>query len=101
MLAEYEDNFDSTIAADILGQACVAWRQVTEPDTDLHFRCSLDGGQSFRSESVLVSGPPDTAQYKPALALWNTTCGATYLGAVWEDARNGNRDIFFLSLIHI
>jgi hypothetical protein len=97
VLAEYEDNYGSTVAADALGQVCVAWRQVITEEIDLHFRCSLDGSQSFPPEHLLVSGPPGTPQYKPALALWNDTC-TTYLDAVWEDARNGNRDILFSSI---
>ena len=95
-LGELEDNFDSTIVADNLGQVCVAWRQVTD-QTDLYFRCSSDKGRSFSSTRALVSGPPGTPQYRPALALWNDTC-TTYLDAVWEDARNGNRDILFSSI---
>lgn len=90
-------DYDSTIAADALGQVCVAWRQDTEQDKDLYFRCSLDGGQNFLPAHLLVSGPSGTLQYKPALALWNNSC-ATCLDAVWEDARNDNRDIFFSSI---
>jgi len=99
VLGELGDNYSATIAADALGQDCVTWQQVTGQNMDLHFRCSLDVGQSFLSERLLVEGPPGTALYRPALALWNTACGTTYLDAVWQDARNGNRDVFFSSTL--
>lgn len=49
-------------------------------------------GQTFSDLQVLVSGPPGAQQYKPALTLSGLTY---YLDIVWEDTRNGNRDIFF------
>jgi len=90
-------DYDSAIAADALGQVCVAWRQNTQQDDDLYFRCSPNGGHDFSPARLLVSGPPGTSQYKPALTLWSDPC-TTHLDAVWEDTRNGNRDILFSSL---
>jgi hypothetical protein len=91
-------DYDSIIAADDRGQVCVAWRQGPEQDTNLYFRCSINGGQSFLPARLLVSGPPGTSQYEPALVLWNGA-SATYLDAVWEDTRNGNQDIYFSSIL--
>jgi len=91
-------DLNSTIAADDHGRVCVAWRQGAGQGTDLYFRCSINGGQSFLPARLLVSGPPGTSQYKPALVLWNGA-SATYLDAVWEDKRNGNRDIYFSTIL--
>jgi len=89
---------DSTIAADDRGQVCVAWRQGPEQDTNLYFRCSINGGQSFLPARLLVSGPPGTSQYEAALVLWNSN-SSTYLDAVWEDTRNSSQDIYFSSIL--
>jgi hypothetical protein len=97
-LGKSGSDYDSTIAADDRGQVCVAWRQDAGQGTDLYLRCSINGGQSFQPARLLVSGLPGTSQYKPALVLWNGA-SATYLDAVWEDTRNGNRDIYFSTIL--
>lgn len=97
-LGQSGSDYDSTIAADTLGQICVAWRQGNSMQVrDLYFRCSLDRGQDFLPAKLLASGPPGTGQYSPALALWRGA-DSTYMDAVWQDERNGYADIFFSSL---
>jgi hypothetical protein len=92
-LGQSGSDHDSTIAADTLGQVCVAWQQ----DADLYFRCSLDRGQNFLPARLLVSGPPGTAQYSPALVVWHNADAAN-LDAVWQDERNDYSDVFFSSM---
>jgi hypothetical protein len=87
-------NRDTTIAADSLGQVCVAWREGVESSADLYYRCSLDQGDSFQPQRVLASGPPDTEQKNPALALWHDA-NRTYLDAAWEDGRYDRPYILF------
>jgi hypothetical protein len=98
-LGQSGSDHDSTIAADTLGQVCVAWRQGDSVEEwDLYFRCSLNRGQNFLPASLLAAGPPGTGQHHPALVLWNSISCGTYLDAVWQDERNDYADIFFSSV---
>jgi hypothetical protein len=98
-LGQSDSDYDSTLAADTLGQVCVAWRQGDSMEEwDLYFRCSQNRGQGFLPASLLAAGPPGTGQHSPALVLWNSTFCGTYLDAVWQDERNDYADIFFSSV---
>lgn len=64
----------------------VMWEDYRSGNPDLAYRRSTDGGSFFSGLQFLVQGPSD--ETKSALAI----SGGVAI-VVWEDSRNGNRDL--------
>ena len=88
------------IAVDARGTLHAVWadRRKQEPDTDIRYARSTDGGRHF-SQSLVIDGAepqldPDTQtpsnQWHPALAV-----SGNEVLVVWQDNRLGDNDIFF------
>lgn len=82
------------------GRHVVSWTDLRarEPDTNVFFAASSDGGMSFSANQQLDRSrdgfDPDadtpSNQWSPQLAAWRDD-----LCAAWQDNRLGNNDIFF------
>ncbi len=89
-----------SIAADVDGRLHVAWTDLRarEPDTNVFYARSGDGGQTFSTNRQLDDSPqgfvPDTDtptnQWYPSLAADRGN-----LFVAWQDNRLGNNDVFF------
>jgi len=82
-----------SIAADNQGNVCAVWQDNRRGQWDIYCAKSVDGGETFL-ESVLVqddthAGSSD--QKAPAMAIGK----GDVLYMVWQDARNGDWDIYF------
>jgi len=73
------------------GVCYVLWAERRNGPSDIFFNRSMDGGGSFGNPDLQLNSSGSTFDSEnPSL---HVSCGALY--AVWEDGRNGSKDIYF------
>ncbi len=80
-----------TIAVNKTNVIFVAWADRRLGDDDIYFSKSVDGGMSWSPNIRVNSDDLGNISSNPSIAVDNS--GIIYL--VWQDNRNGNRDIYF------
>jgi len=72
-------------------QVYAVWRGSLSGSNNIYANHSLDHGASWpQAQRIDTPGGPSTGCTSPALS-----CSATHAFAVWQDERNGSRDIYF------
>jgi hypothetical protein len=78
------------ITVDSSGNAYCVWGDWRNSNWDIYFSKSLDGGVSWETPDVMVSSGSGNQTY-PSITVGSS--GNIYV--VWEDDRNGDKDIYF------
>jgi hypothetical protein len=83
-----------SIAVDSSGNAYCIWGDWRNSNWDVYFAKSIDSGNSWESPDIMVNSGPQNQTY-PSIAV--DSAGIIYV--VWEDDRNGDKDIYFAKSI--
>ncbi len=79
------------IAVDSSGNIHVAWEDKRNPDYQIYYANSTDGGNTFNTNFRVDDGTQNINCHEPAIAVKGTN--KVFIG--WKDARNTDTDVYF------
>lgn len=85
-----EDQTSPSLAMNFEGTLYIVWEDDRNPDSDIYFARSFDGGDTWPQPHFRVN-TSGARQSEPAIAV--DSSGVIYV--VWEDDREGHYDIYF------
>ncbi|MBW8042178.1 MAG: hypothetical protein FVQ85_19565 [Planctomycetes bacterium] len=88
------DQGNPVIAVDSSDKLYLAWQDNRSGNWDIYVSISVDGGDNWSTEQKVVDS--DANQVNPAIVVDNSN--NAYI--VWEDDRNGNKDIYIATSIN-